>query len=319
MGGANGTRYWLNLEFTSLSHYNILTSPPLQALINNILLGTSDPTPDISVTEPTSVFSNRLHFTLHSPLTLGFIDSNGKYTGSTATTTLFNIPSVNFERYGDVQWLSIPSNLEGHLVMKGTANGSFTLDVEQTTNGLVTATSSFEGVPSATSTVVTMTITPNQSVVSNGILVIDFNGDGVKDSTLYSRLGQSINPMLYKWDGFLQPINDSTSIPNQPLSVFKAGSTVPVKFQLKTLSGNLVQASTSPIWITPQRGTAMSTPIGEFEYTDPGTVGNVFKWDNATKQYIFNWSTKGLSAGYWYKILVKLDDGSEHSIVVGLR
>ena len=94
---------------------------------------------------------------------------------------------------------------------------------------------------------------------------------------------------------------------------------MPVKFQLKNASGTPVQASVAPVWLSPQRGSAMSASIDESIYTAPATSGNRFKWDSILQQYVYNWNTKGLSAGYWYKIIVQLDDGTMQSVVVGLK
>ena len=44
----------------------------------------------------------------------------------------------------------------------------------------------------------------------------------------------------------------------------------------------------------------------------------VYKWDSIAQQYVYNWSTKGLAAG-WYKISAQLDDGNIYSITIDLR
>jgi hypothetical protein len=125
--------------------------------------------------------------------------------------------------------------------------------------------------------------------------------------------------ILYAWNGFLQPINDTVFNQTQSMSVFKGGSTVPVKFQLKDANGVSVKASTSPTWLTPQRGAVMSVSIDEVTYSYPATSGTTFTWDNTSQQYVYNWSTKGLTTGYWYRIYVKLEDGAIRSVVVGIR
>jgi hypothetical protein len=124
---------------------------------------------------------------------------------------------------------------------------------------------------------------------------------------------------VYRWGGFSQPINDTTYNPRQAPSVFKAGSTVPVKFQLRNAFGTPVQASTSPLWLTPQRGAAMSAAVDESTYSDPATSGTSYRWDPPSQQYIYNWSTKGLTARYWYKVFAQLDDGKIYSVFVGLK
>ena len=125
--------------------------------------------------------------------------------------------------------------------------------------------------------------------------------------------------IIYRFDGFLQPINDTAHQIGQMLSVFKFGSTVPVKLQLKKADGTVVQATTLPTWLPPQKGGSMSVPVDESVYTDPGTSGNVFKFDTLSQQYQYNWNTKGLASGYWYKIFVQLNDGTIQSVTIGLK
>src|SRR5204863_9495621 len=83
----------------------------------------------------------------------------------------------------------------------------------------------------------------------------------------------------YGFSGFLQPINDPSIVASLPVSVFKAGSTVPVKFQLGDQSGSITQASSPPVWLTPQRGSPMSATVDESVYGDTASTGNVFRWD----------------------------------------
>ncbi|MDP2665480.1 MAG: PxKF domain-containing protein, partial [bacterium] len=106
----------------------------------------------------------------------------------------------------------------------------------------------------------------------------------------------------YRWDGFLQPINNTAHQVGQNTSVFKGGSTVPVKFQLKDVNGTPVKATTAPVWLSPQAGIS----------------DGVYKWDSSAQQYVYNWSTKGLAAG-WYKISAQLDDGNIYSVTIGLK
>ena len=63
----------------------------------------------------------------------------------------------------------------------------------------------------------------------------------------------------------------------------------------------------------------MSATVDESAYADSGTNGITFKWDSTSQQYVYNWSTKGLATGWWYKIFAKLDDDTVQSVVVGIR
>lgn len=126
--------------------------------------------------------------------------------------------------------------------------------------------------------------------------------------------------VIYRFDGFLQPINDTGHVscgPSCQLSVFKGGSTVPVKFLLKDASGAVVRAASLPQWVKPQRGSSISAAIDESVYADPVTGGEAYYWDG--EQYHYNWGTRGVSVGYVQRIGVLLDDGQTYTVSVGLR
>jgi hypothetical protein len=121
--------------------------------------------------------------------------------------------------------------------------------------------------------------------------------------------------VIYRFDGFLQPINDTAHQVGTSTSVFKAGSTVPVKFQLKKADGTVVQANTTPVWLTPIKGASMTIPVDESLYTVSADSGNTYRSDG--QQYIYNWKTG--AGGYYYRIGVTLDDGQSHYVNIGLR
>jgi hypothetical protein len=125
----------------------------------------------------------------------------------------------------------------------------------------------------------------------------------------------------YNWNGFLQPINDTSHFVGETTSIFKAGSTVPAKFQLTDYYGNVVQAATSPVWIAPVRGNALvsAASVDETVYSTTATAGGVFRWDSTSQQYIYNWNTAKSQGGYYWRIGVVLDDGSTHTVSIGLK
>ncbi len=262
----------------------------------------------------------RLHYTLHSPLTLGIIDTQGRYTGQDPATkqTREEIPNVTYKQIGEVQFLSVPVGVAYTLKMQGLEKGSFSLDVDKQEGNTITDSTSFEGIPSSTSTVATMDISEGFEVGSS-VLQIDKNGDGISDINLNAKLGEVVLAPYYAFSGFLQPINDTAYHSEQARSVFKGGSTIPIKFQLKNLDGVIVQASSTPVWLTPQKGSKMSASIDESTYNSQASTGTEFRWDTTSQQYIYNWSTKGLAFGYWYKLSMKLDDGNVYSVTVGLK
>jgi hypothetical protein len=123
--------------------------------------------------------------------------------------------------------------------------------------------------------------------------------------------------VIYKWTGFLQPINDTAHQTGTLTSVFKAGSTVPVKLQLKRVDGSVVQANTDPQWLSPTRLTATAAAIDETVYTDPPSGG--YRWDSTSQQYNLNWGTAKNQVGYYWRIYARLDDGQVYYVDIGLR
>jgi hypothetical protein len=124
--------------------------------------------------------------------------------------------------------------------------------------------------------------------------------------------------VTYRFDGFLQPINDTAHQVGVSTSVFKAGSTVPVKLQLKDANGKVVQSAAAPVWITPVRGSATSAPVDEASYPATADSGAAYRYDATAQQYIYNWKTANTGGNYW-RIGVKLDDGQTYYVNIGLR
>ncbi|HET7072826.1 MAG TPA: PxKF domain-containing protein [Mycobacterium sp.] len=118
---------------------------------------------------------------------------------------------------------------------------------------------------------------------------------------------------------FLQPINDTAHTASTTLSIFKAGQTVPVKFQLKNAAGQIVQANSAPIWQTPAQGNLTTSAVNEDSFTTTGDSASGFRWDSTAQQYIYNWNTSSTQGGYYWKIGVKLDDGMTYFTDIGLR
>ncbi len=119
--------------------------------------------------------------------------------------------------------------------------------------------------------------------------------------------------VIYGWSGFEPPINP----PSQGTSVFKAGSTAPVKFSLTRADGSAIQPLIAPLWSTPSRGGSTSLPVSESVYSLPGDSGIAFVPAGAGWRY--NWKTDAARAGFYWRITVTADDGEERTIVVALR
>jgi hypothetical protein len=122
--------------------------------------------------------------------------------------------------------------------------------------------------------------------------------------------------VVYRWDGFLQPIND-TAHDLTVMSKFKLGQTIPAKFVLKNAVGAVVQQTTKLPDFTRSGnlGACDTASLPEDIPTVQADVVPQFKWDGS--QYHYNWSTKGVSAGL-YRIFANLEDGTTHSVDICL-
>ncbi len=122
--------------------------------------------------------------------------------------------------------------------------------------------------------------------------------------------------VVYRWDGYLQPINDTAHQIGTSESKFKLGQTIPAKFVLEDVSGNVVQQSGNPVFSQKMVGTSCDTTTStDTGTTDSQTAGASYVWNGS--QYQYNWSTKGLSAGE-YLVSAGLADGTQQSVYVCL-
>ena len=129
--------------------------------------------------------------------------------------------------------------------------------------------------------------------------------------------GGSITSSFYNWAGFRQPIND-TAHTGLYESKFKRGSSIPVKFQITDDAGVPIQLAADPTFQrSANRGTCDSATASEPSPDGTSTAGTSYRWDAEGQQYIYNFSTKGLTVGE-YRIWANLDDGSHHYVDICL-
>ena len=127
--------------------------------------------------------------------------------------------------------------------------------------------------------------------------------------------------VTYAFSGFLQPINYTAHQIGASSSIFKAGSTIPFKFQLRAADGSIVQTGSAPLWVDPLAAGPTSGAPSAGAATAPVTTSNggVYHWDTSGQQYIYTWGTSGYTAGVWYRAGVKLDDGQVYLVYINLR
>ncbi|MFL0270042.1 Ig-like domain-containing protein [Candidatus Clostridium radicumherbarum] len=115
----------------------------------------------------------------------------------------------------------------------------------------------------------------------------------------------------YAFGGILQPINPNGT------SLFKLGSTVPVKFQLKDATGNYVSTAAATLSIARMTDSVAGTDE-EVVSTSAATTGNAFRYDSTANQYIFNLSTKNLEKGT-YKLTINFGGYTSEPIQISLK
>ena len=122
---------------------------------------------------------------------------------------------------------------------------------------------------------------------------------------------------VYRWDGFLQPVNDTAHTGGYE-SKFKTGSTVPLKFQVKNALGTPLQQLSVPTFSRgANRGTCDTYTNLETVAADTATAGSDYRWDPSLQGYIYNLSTKNLTAGE-YRVYAGLEDGVTYSVDICL-
>lgn len=186
-----------------------------------------------------------------------------------------------------------------------TASDTQIVTVVDTTPPTITAVSSLTVIVGAPSSVLPLPtvsdiVDPSPTVTNNapdffplGITVVTWTAT---DASGNSATATTTVTAVYNFGGFLPPL----VINGVGNGLFKAGSTIPVKFQLTDYYGNPVSTAT---------GTASIN-------TSPAASADI-RYDATAMQYIANLKTpKGVTGNY--TITVNLDDSSTHTISVTL-
>jgi len=202
----------------------------------------------------------------------------------------------------------------------GTAN-NLTYTITGFRNGQTVATSDVTGLPTLSTSATTLSpANPYPITITGGIVPTGLSSHNYTFSFVNGTLTVTTN---YGWLGFLQPINDTNHSQYCPfpctMSVFKAGSTVPVKFQLRDASGNLLPgpASPMPLWLTPAVAGAAHLQVDETVYQDAPSSGSTLTYDPTSQSYQYNWKSPK-TPGVVYQLGVQLPDGSKEYVTIGL-
>jgi hypothetical protein len=119
-------------------------------------------------------------------------------------------------------------------------------------------------------------------------------------------------PTPYTFVGFLPPIANNGS------SIFKSGSVVPTKFQLR-LNGANVATATATIEVLYYTNAVLGTT----EEITPDAAGqsntdNLFRYDASTNQYVYDLKTTGYAKGT-YLLRANVSDGTKHDVQISIK
>jgi pimeloyl-ACP methyl ester carboxylesterase len=187
----NVERWWVDLKsynervVVPRNHRDILEVSNFRDFINSQIIDSSFNDEENIIVNDTSTLTSdkaRLHFILHSPLTLGITDAEGNYTGMDPVTKEIKeeIPDVDYRQIGEVQFISAPAGTPYTLKLQGYDEGYFSLDVEEQTGNTITDSTLFEGIASSVSTFAIMEVASDFEVETSQ-LKVDENGDGNVD------------------------------------------------------------------------------------------------------------------------------------------
>ncbi len=118
---------------------------------------------------------------IKSPVAIDVVDQSGNHSGLTEAGDIENlIPGADYEIWGEHKYVFLPTdeNQQYDINLKGTGNGTFTLQDESIDNGQTTQMQVFSNLP------VTTTLIGNVVLSNQTTLNLDNNGDGIVDQII---------------------------------------------------------------------------------------------------------------------------------------
>lgn len=112
--------------------------------------------------------------------------------------------------------------------------------------------------------------------------------------------------VVYKWTGFLSPVNATNRISAT------AGSSVPLKWQLQDAAGASITSLTSVAGVKSAALPCDGGPAGSPTRAS-SAGGSGVRYDSTANQYVFSWQTDPTWSGSCRRFLVTLDDGTTHT------
>jgi pimeloyl-ACP methyl ester carboxylesterase len=174
---------------TNFRHINMTDASPVLSTITSVIKNTSVTEDDYIKlnSSQNSQIANSLRISVHSPLTIGVTDSEGRYTGrientdtnSTTDISVEEIPNSTYIEFGEGKYLIVPKSTGYTINLDGYANGTFSLEIEELHGDMVIAQSAFLDVPVTPETKATLIL---GDILEESALAIDLDGNGTIDT-----------------------------------------------------------------------------------------------------------------------------------------
>jgi pimeloyl-ACP methyl ester carboxylesterase len=195
-GAMSTTTYFLNMSVfneandTTWTHMNMLAATSTQDLINDIITNSTRGATFVTAAKPIAAdVSKRLRLSVHSPVTLGVRDALGHFTGvmpnpdplSDVPVIVQEIPNTYYMEFGEGKYVGFDADEQYTVVLRGTDDGVFTLNVEEAGNGATTTVATYSNVPVSTTTTAELRI---QDIANKSALEVDEDNDGIVDESI---------------------------------------------------------------------------------------------------------------------------------------
>ena len=98
---------------------------------------------------------------------------------------------ATYGEFGDVKYIIAQDGGSYELILHGQDTGTFSLDIQESSGSVVTASSTIANVPTTPNTIVSLTLSGGISTAS--ALTVDIDGDGKNVLTLTPKVGETVS------------------------------------------------------------------------------------------------------------------------------
>lgn len=179
-----------------------------------------------------------------------------------------------------------------HVVFTDPGDDTWTVYVDWDNDGTFEESHSVTALPTTSSPLSYTNLYATAGLHTAAVKVVDSDDDASSTATDTFRV-------LYNMSGILSPFNaDGTS-------VWKYGSTLPVKVKITDCSGNPVAGLAPTVGAQLLSSNPPTTDVGETSSTSAADLGVTMRYDATAGQYIYNYASKSLpdsTATYWMTV-----------------